>query len=445
MIKRFGKILLLALSILFLLPKGVLAGEIKSWADYHFESKLKPSGVLLYDSEEPIWKEASDYKVWNLPSGSYKVLSYSPANNTLYGTELVEKKDELGTYSERVLKAYTNAVDLATVLAHEGVSSKDGNGYYTCTDMDAYALFFKDNARSVDDLLFVCKLSDLSKYAADKSADDGGNASSSAKSSISLVSKLSGDGTEARLKLTYNLGTVLVDNEKVVEKAGILYFNNQEFSLADTNGVYEFTVENLTNKVYAYEIESLNGYKYKGSFKADFVSSSSGSGASDDDIASDKAFEKIPNRKPKVKITGIPKKPVLRGIPVTLTLKTDIAGTLVFNGDVITGDSSKKVFKFEVAENGIYPYSVSTGKKTVDSTIEIKFFDNSATVADATDLKLDTTGIGKNVSDIKLAQTGIESNRAVHIIFILTGLGVVTAFIAYITHRKKGVNIDEEN
>jgi len=44
MIKRFGKILLLALSILFLLPKGVLAGEIKSWADYHFEGKPKPTG-----------------------------------------------------------------------------------------------------------------------------------------------------------------------------------------------------------------------------------------------------------------------------------------------------------------------------------------------------------------------------------------------------------------
>ena len=161
MIKRFGKILLLALSILFLLPKGVLAGEIKSWSDYHFESKPKPSGVLLYDSEEPIWKETSDYKVWNLPSGSYKVLSYSPANNTLYGTELVEKKDELGTYSERVLKAYTNAVDLATVLAHEGVSSKDGNGYYTCTDMNAYALFFNDTAKGIDELDFQGKCNTL--------------------------------------------------------------------------------------------------------------------------------------------------------------------------------------------------------------------------------------------------------------------------------------------
>ena len=48
MIKRFGKILLLALSILFLLPKGVLAGETTSWSDYHFESKPKPSGVRSY-------------------------------------------------------------------------------------------------------------------------------------------------------------------------------------------------------------------------------------------------------------------------------------------------------------------------------------------------------------------------------------------------------------
>ena len=161
MLRKFSKLLVLALAVLLLLPSGVLAGEVNSWADYHFESKPKPSGVLLYDSEEPIWKEASDYKVWNLPSGSYKVLSYSPANNTLYGTELVEKKDELGTYSERVLKAYTNAVDLATVLAHEGVSSKDGNGYYTCTDMDAYALFFNDTAKGIDELDFQGKCNTL--------------------------------------------------------------------------------------------------------------------------------------------------------------------------------------------------------------------------------------------------------------------------------------------
>ena len=154
MIKRFGKLLLLALIVLFLLPTGVLADEIKSWSDYHFESKAKPSGVLLYDSEEPIWKETSDYKVWNLPSGSYKVLSYSPTKNTLYGTEYLEKKDEFGTYKERVIKSYPTVTDLSAILDSEGVSSGSGDGYYTCTDTDGYALFFKDNAKGIDDLIF---------------------------------------------------------------------------------------------------------------------------------------------------------------------------------------------------------------------------------------------------------------------------------------------------
>ena len=444
MIKRFGKLLLLALIVLFLLPTGVLADEIKSWADYHFESKPKPSGVLLYDSEEPLWKETSDYKVWNLPSGSYKVLSYSPAKNTLYGTELVERKDELGTYSERVLKAYTNVVDLATVLTHEGVSSGAGDGYYTCTDTDGYALFFKDTAKSVDDLLFVCKVADLSKYATEKSADTDSysNKSKTANSNISLVSKLNSSGTESKLKLAYNLGTVSINNEKVVEKGGVLFFNGMEFSIADTNGVFEFTATGLTNKTYTYEVESLNGFRYKGTFKVDFVTSDDSSDSFEDELAEEKAFDKIPDREPKVKITGFPKKSTQRGIPVTLTLNSDIACDVNFNGRILNDEKAKTV-KFDVSENGSYSYTVNTGKRVVNKVLEINFFDDTMSVADAVNAKLDTTGINTSTSDIKLAQTGIESNRPIFILAILLVSGVLISLV-FIT-RKKGAKTDEEN
>ena len=54
MLKKFSKLLVLALTVLFLLPSGVLAGEIKSWADYHFESKPKPTeGTKLYSMDSP--------------------------------------------------------------------------------------------------------------------------------------------------------------------------------------------------------------------------------------------------------------------------------------------------------------------------------------------------------------------------------------------------------
>ena len=442
MIKRFGKLLLLALIVLFLLPTGVLADEIKSWADYHFESKPKPSGVLLYDSEEPLWKETSDYKVWNLPSGSYKVLSYSPAKNTLYGTEYLEKKDEFGTYKERVIKSYPTVTDLSAVLDSEGVSSGDGDGYYTCTDTDGYALFFKDNAESIDDLLFVCKVTDLSKYATKNTETSHGNKSKTAKSDISLISKLNSSGTEAKLKLTYNLGAVSINNEKVVEKGGVLFFNGTEFSIADTNGVFEFTATGLTNKTYTYEVESLNGFRYKDTFKVDFITSDNSSDSFEDELAEEKAFDKIPDREPKVKITGFPKKSTQRGIPVTLTLTSDITCNVNFNGRILNDEKAKKI-KFDVSENGSYFYTVNTGKRVVNKVLEINFFDDTMPVADAVNAKLDTTGINTSTSDIKLAQTGIESNRPIFILAILAGSGVLMALV-FIT-RKKGAKTDEEN
>ena len=442
MIKRFGKLLLLALIVLFLLPTGVLADEIKSWADYHFESKPKPSGVLLYDSDEPTWKETSDYKVWNLPSGSYKVLSYSPTKNTLYGTEYLEKKDEFGAYKERVIKSYPTVTDLSAVLDSEGVSSGDGDGYYTCTDTDGYALFFKDNAESIDDLLFVCKVTDLSKYATKNTETSHGNKSKTAKSDISLISKLNSSGTEAKLKLTYNLGAVSINNEKVVEKGGVLFFNGTEFSIADTNGVFEFTATGLTNKTYTYEVESLNGFRYKGTFKVDFITSDNSSDSFEDELAEEKAFDKIPDREPKVKITGFPKKSTQRGIPVTLTLNSDIACDVNFNGRILNDEKAKTV-KFDVSENGSYSYTVNTGKRVVNKVLEINFFDDTIPVADAVNAKLDTTGINTSTSDIKLAQTGIESNRPIFILAILAGTGVLMALV-FIT-RKKGAKTDEEN
>lgn len=43
MLRKFSKLLVLALAVLLLLPSGVLAGEVNTWADYHFESKPKPT------------------------------------------------------------------------------------------------------------------------------------------------------------------------------------------------------------------------------------------------------------------------------------------------------------------------------------------------------------------------------------------------------------------
>ena len=214
---------------------------------------------------------------------------------------------------------------------------------------------------------------------------------------------------------------------------------------ADASGV-EFTLDGLKNKTYSYFIESENGVKYDGTFNVDFTASDNSSGSVEDELAEEKAFDKIPNRKPKVKITGIPNKAIPRGTPVTLTITSDIASDFNFNGNSLNDSNKVKSAKFEVSENGVYTYSVNTGRKVLDDTVRIGFFEDILPSEDAVNKKLDTTGVGSvgDISTQKLAQTGIESNSRLYIMLLLAISGVIIALTAVISH-KKGARPNEEN
>lgn len=446
MFKHFSKLLVFSLGLLLLVPTGVSASTISSWADYHFEDKQKPpQGTQLYFKDNPPF-DIDSYKVWDIPDGSYKVLSYY--NGTLYGVGWKTFTEDGETFKDKVLKPYTKVEDLSKILEETPVSSQTEGTFLTCTNADGYALFFKDTAKSVDDLLFVCKIADIPKYNEDGVSEANYTTdtkhSSTAKHKITLVQKLNDSGTEAKFKLDFNLGKVTLNGETITESGSVLMVDDENvLEIADKDrGTLEFTLSDLRNKTYKYYISSLNGFKYSGTFKVDFVTSDNSSGSFEDELAEEKAFDKIPDREPKIKITGFPKKSTQRGIPVTLTLTSDIACTVNFNGKSLNDEKAKKV-KFDVSENGSYSYTVNTGKRVVNKVLEINFFDDTMPVADAVNAKLDTTGINSETSDIKLAQTGIEPNRTLFLLVILAGSGVLMALV-FIT-RKKGAKTDEEN
>ena len=432
MLRKFSKLLVLALAVLLLLPSGVLAGEVNSWADYHFEGKPKPTGLSLIVGYE-LTEQRGMYP-FVLNEGRYKFLSFK--GDTLYGTVLEDYTYEIDSGIKEkgqrsVLKGYTNPSDLQVALDNTPITEGYGSYFYTVADKDALLLVFKADAKSAGDLLYTCKVSDLADYDVRKSNTSNSVKSNTANSKVALVSS---DGTTGTFRLTFNLGNeATADSFQIPELNYLMVLED-----SDSNGI-EFTLDNLKNKTYSYFIESDSGSRYESTFKVDFVTSKS----KVTELESEDILSNIPNRKPKVKITGIPKKLALRGIPVTLVLKSDISCTMVLNGKEVNGDKSGKTFKFEVAENGTYPYSINTGKAVLEDYLTVSFFTDTEPVTDAVNTKLDTTGINTNTSDIKLAQTGIESNRPIFILAILLISGVLISLV-FITH-KKGANLNEEN
>ena len=424
MLRKFSKLLVLALAVLLLLPSGVLAGEVNSWADYHFEGKPKPTGLSLIVGYE-LTEQRGMYP-FVLNEGRYKFLSFK--GDTLYGTVLEDYTYEIDSGIKEkgqrsVLKSYTNPSDLQVALDNTPITEGYGSYFYTVADKDALLLVFKADAKSAGDLLYTCKVSVKSN---------------TANSKVALVSS---DGTTGTFRLTFNLGNEATADSFQIPELNYLMVLEE----ADASGI-EFTLDNLKNKTYSYFIESENGVKYDGTFNVDFTASDNSSGSVEDELAEEKAFDKIPNRKPKVKITGFPTKAIPRGTPVTLTITSDIASDFNFNGNSLNDSKKVKSAKFEVSENGVYTYSVNTGRKVLDDTVRIGFFEDILPSEDAVNKKLDTTGVGSvgDISTQKLAQTGIESNSRLYIMLLLAISGVFIALTAVISH-KKGARPNEEN
>ena len=439
MLRKFSKLLVLALAVLLLLPSGVSAGEVNSWADYHFEGKPKPTGLSLIVGYE-LTEQRGMYP-FVLNEGRYKFLSFK--GDTLYGTVLEDYTYEIDSGIKEkgqrsVLKSYTNPSDLQVALDNTPITEGYGSYFYTVADKDALLLVFKADAKSAGDLLYTCKVSDLADYDVRKNANSDSTKGNTSNSKVTLVSS---DGTTGTFRLTFNLGNEATADSFQIPELNYLMVLEE----ADASGV-EFTLDGLKNKTYSYFIESENGVKYEGTFNVGFVTSDNSSDSVGDELAEEKAFDKIPNRKPKVKITGIPNKAIPRGTPVTLTITSDIASDFNFNGNSLNDSKKVKSAKFEVSENGVYTYSVNTGRKVLDDTVRIGFFEDILPSEDAVNKKLDTTGVGSvgDISTQKLAQTGIESNSRLYIMLLLAISGVFIALTAFISH-KKGAKTNEEN
>lgn len=394
---------------------------ITSWSDYHFEDMSRPSdGTKLVYSDIFSLDTWHNYFMFELPEGSYKILSYNVDDGNVYGTTSVvvdiPEDTEYGTpassSTQKEVVAYTNPADLETILNNEPVINMDNPFYVTCKNAEGYILVFNDNATDISGLKFVCKIDDLLDYSAERiDTYEELRPSDSATSSVSLVKKIYDDTnicTRAKFKVSFNLGTIKKDGVDTEEKAAALIVDNgiASISLNDLNsGEVNFNLINLENKEYSYYIVSENNFKYEGSFTVDFVSKEE---EDNEDLV-------ISDIVPTVTFDGFPSDKVATGTAVTMKMNTSNVDSMMnFNGSVLGNSSYGKSFEFTVSRNGEYFYSASTlGGKTVEGTLVIDFFEDVTEVvedpinSDLVDIndgeKLEQTGFGYSLFFIILA------------------------------------------
>lgn len=406
--------------------------NISAWSDYHFENASIPSKntELVFSDSLGATTSEDDLAGFTLASGKYKVLTY---DGVVYGTKTVsatipaDEEFDLPAqeYTYETLVAYDNPNDLSTILEQEPIRSK-GSYIKTLKNPEAYLLFFKYDASSVNDLKFACKIADLENYTTDRYEDDVVSLiSTTAKSSVSLVEKIYDNNTEycttGKFKVNFNLGEVKVNGVGEQELALCLVIDNGDnIDLSSKNsGEVEFIIKNLENKTYSYYIKSNNGNKYTGEFIVDFVKISE-----DDTIVTS-------NIVPDVTFSGQPSEKIYSGTKVTLNMNTsNIDSMMNFNGVILGNGAYGKSFDFTVTQNGTYAYSATTvDGKLSEGKFTVDFFEGviGDDIKDPINSELtDAYGISS------LVQTGLEYSP---ILFVIAGLLILTGIIVLLSNR----------
>lgn len=370
------------------------------------------------------------YRVFTLAKGNYKVLTLSEGviYKTSTATKTIPADEEFGLPKQTVTynTLATDSVDnISTILANEPVI-KAGSSFKTIINSDATLLFFKNDAATLDDVVFACKVADLGNYLVERQDEEA--KTPTCKSTVSLVENLGNNS--GKFKIDFELPVVNIAGVSyedlaltlVVDDSTGICLNNQH------SGSVEFELNNLNNRVYEYYIVSTYGYEYTGTFTVDFAESS------DDDSLD------ISTEAPNVSFQGYPNGTIKAGTPVTMKMETsNVKSIMAFNGKTLGNGTYGKSFEFTVDRNGTYYYVATTALGQItEGELTIDFFEGEVT----TDLSDPINSDLVNVTDTRLQQTGFGYNTW---IFIGSGVLILAgASLLVFSRRKKEVDVNDK-
>lgn len=370
------------------------------------------------------------YRVFTLAKGNYKVLTLSDGvvYKTSTATKTIPADEEFGLPEQTVTynTLITDSVDnISTILANEPVVTAESS-FKTVSNLEATLLFFNDDAATLDDAVFACKVADLGNYLVERQDEEA--QIPVCNSTVSLVENLGNNS--GKFKIDFELPIVNfagVDYEDlaltlVVDSSTGICLNNQH------SGSVEFELNNLNNRVYEYYIVSTYGYEYTGTFTVDFAESS------DDDSLD------VSTEAPNISFQGYPNKSIKAGTPVTMKMETsNVKSIMAFNGKTLGNGTYGKSFEFTVDRNGSYYYVATTALGQItEGELTIDFFEGEVT----TDLSDPINSDLVNVTDTRLQQTGFGYNTWIYIgsgVLILAG-----ASLLVFSRRKKEADVNDK-
>lgn len=326
----------------------------------------------------------------------YKIVTYVESTGKYYSTfsDLVTKDDGL----DYNILTLTEHSDIDSALSATQIVS-ERNSFKTLALDDAYVLFFKENAKSFNDLVYTVKFPNILNHIYEYTEEQKNVDTSKNNISVSVIKKIKRDNevVGAQFKIDYII-TPLSDTDKL-DVLKVTDYGQKIMTGNGFTGSTTVTLNNLLNKSYTFELYSQSGSKATCDFKVDFIT------ASNDEKPIDSKKEPI------VTFTGQPSSKVDEGTEVILTMHTDNVKTMMnFNGEILGNGAYGKSFEVTVLENGTYHYSATTkGGKTVEGDLKVDYFNSVEEDSDFVDPIVNPL-LGDDENGSTLTQTGMNFN-----------------------------------
>lgn len=348
--------------------------------------------------------------------GEYKMIAYSPITGLYYyyADGEVVYDDEVPV----VMEGIQSSSSLETAYSKVYFCTTGCPSFIIPNDMSAYLLVFRDNVsvHSINDALYACKVSDLTKYVIDEKEFNVVNPGTSGAISVTLIDKIIKDAkvVGARYRCDYKIGTCEIYGKTYNENPTFLYVNTiNRVEVKDKVGSVEFEIPEAYNMEYTAYIETDMGSKYSTKFVVDFV----------DDLQFEPSS--LSDAKPVVEFEGIPTDGSKLSEPLQLTMKTlNVPSRMYINGSEISTMYCNSC-EVTITENGRYSYSAVT---------ELGVVTDGFITIDCMESDVSMSSFGLNKVDSSLVQTGFDVTRSpvvyifVAVAVILIGTGAVVVY-----------------
>lgn len=413
------------------------SSDVKLFSKDSFDCKYNDKGNVVdinYLSDA-----GNDYvlDVYGILDNDYKFITYNAETKSYYASitvDIEETEDTWGSteYHTKKCNSLKSALNISEVCTN-------GDTIATLNSPNSYILVFKENATSLENVVYTVKFSDIFNhiYGITKTEtgaisddtistddDDGENVDftdgqsnkSKNKISVKLVKKIrtkDGSITGGKFNISYDF----TSSGAIPVVLGITGYEDRDITSTKLKNTIPVTLNGIDNGIYTFTIytDSEDEPEISCDYTVNFCKSGSVSSRKGKGIT------------PKVTFSGKPKGTVALGNTVIMKMNTNVETVMRFNGDTLGDGKYSKSCELKITANGIYNYDViSEDGKVTKGILRVDFFRSPLDLSkDPINLALANSN-SSNETTTGLVQTGLGNTTLIIIIgSILVISGVV--------------------